>query len=60
MDITKKLADLEVKITRGANKRPPPTEEITNIWCNNCKGPPYNPRTQNYKTPMPNQYVVCF
>jgi len=155
MDITKKLADLEVKITRGANKRPSPTEERTNVWCNNCKGhghlsnecptpkglrvkctfcggnhsvnecwnlprsravnqidanqsrpwqkermgempnigynpkrnfnrrqvplnfgnqptwgetnqppnwrgPPYNPRTQNYKTPMPNQHVVCF
>ena len=38
MDITKKLADLEVKITRGANKRPQPTEERTNVWCNNCKG----------------------
>jgi hypothetical protein len=38
IDITKKLADLEVKIPRGANKRPPPTEERTNIWCNNCKG----------------------
>ena len=155
MDITKKLADLEVKITKGASKRPQPTEERTNVWCNNCKGhghlsnecptpkglrskctfcggnhlvnecwnlprgrpvhqidttqsrpwqqertgngpnasynpkrnfnrrpvplsfgnqptwgetnqppnwrgPPYNPRTQNYKTPMPNQFVVCF
>ena len=38
MDIAKKLADLKVKIMRGVNKRPPPTEERTNVWCNNCKG----------------------
>ena len=38
MDITKKLADLEVKITKGASKQPQPIEERTNIWWNNCKG----------------------
>lgn len=35
---TKKLAELKVKITKGANKRPQVTEERTNIWCNICKG----------------------
>jgi hypothetical protein len=35
MDITKKLADLEVKITKGASKQSQPNNK-KNAWCNNC------------------------
>ena len=37
MNSTKKLAELELNIIGGANKRPQMTKEITNLWCNICK-----------------------
>lgn len=32
MDITEKINELEVKITKGINKQPQMTKERSNIW----------------------------
>lgn len=32
MDITEKINELEVKITKGVNKQPQMTKERSNIW----------------------------